>query len=382
MQKIKLLAVLMITAILVMVSCNVVNQHDEIKEPFETPPAVQIPRDDDEHIKNYLSGIMKIHFIDVGQGDSIFIETPSQNILIDGGNRDDTVINYLKTHDVKKLDIVISTHPHADHIGGLINVLESIHVDEVIDPGVVHTTKTFEDYLTLIDRKDIKFTEGRRGMKRYLGNGAQIEILAPTNPSSDHLNNASIVCRVSFGSFSVMLTGDAERESENEMVESTLSLKSTILKVGHHGSSTSTTKAFLDAVNPEVAVIMCGKDNKYGHPHKETLDKLYTKGIDIYRTDIDGTIIISTDGDTIEINVNKGPHISGTININEASSEDLQKIIHIGPEIAQQIISLRPFESIDDLTRVNGIGQSRLRDIKTEGKAYVYLGGEESESNN
>lgn len=250
------------------------------------------------------SGQLAVHFIDVGQGDAILIQTPQQNILIDAGDRGNTIVNYLKTQGVTSLDLVIGTHPHADHIGGIINVLQSFPVKEVIDPGVVHTSKTFEDYLTLIDEKNINFTEGRTGITRDLGSGAKMEILHPSSPSSSHLNDASIVAKVTFGQVSFMLTGDAEQASEGQiLLQSQVQPTSTILKVGHHGSRTSTTTAFLKAVNPKVAVIMVGKGNTYGHPHEETLQKLADAGVDIYRTDIHGTIVITTDGQTYDINV-------------------------------------------------------------------------------
>jgi competence protein ComEC len=250
-------------------------------------------------------GILHVHFIDVGQGDAIFIQTPVKNILIDGGDRGDTVVNYLKGLGINQLDLVVGTHPHADHIGGLINVLQSIPVKEVIDPSVVHTTKTFEDYLTIIDEKDIKFTEGRSGMQRDLGGGVTMEILHPSAPSSSHLNDASITAKITFGQISFMLTGDGEEASERQILKRSDNLKSTILKVGHHGSRTSTTVPFLKAVNPEAAIIMCGKDNRYGHPHEETLTNLSQAGVDIYRTDIHGTIVVSTNGQTLDINVKK-----------------------------------------------------------------------------
>ncbi len=268
----------------------------------ETPsdPGVDQPS---ESSRTNPSGELKVHFIDVGQGDAILVQTPSQNILVDGGNRGTTVVNYLKSLGINSLDLVISTHPHADHIGGLINVIESIPVREVIDPAVVHTTKTFEDYLTLIDKNDIIFTEGRAGMSRDLGGGARMDILHPSSPSSSHLNDASIVTKVTFGQISFMLTGDAEKASESKiLLQSTVQPTSTVLKVGHHGSRTSTTSAFLKAVAPKVAVIMCGKGNTYGHPHEETLANLAAAGVDIYRTDIHGTIVITTDGQTFDIN--------------------------------------------------------------------------------
>ena len=331
------------------------------------------------------------HFIDVGQGDSILIQTSSQNILIDGGNRGDTVVDYLISQGVDNLELIIGTHPHADHIGGLINVMEAIPVDEVIDPGVAHTTITFEDYLDIIDEKDIKFTEGRAGMTRDLGGGAELEIIHPVSPSSNHLNNASIVARITFGQISFLLTGDAESDAESEMLARDYILESTILKVGHHGSNTSTTQAFLNAVNPEVAVIMCGLDNTYGHPHEETLNKLSLANVSIYRTDLHGNVIIKTDGVTYEVDTipydhdyddsndeaepdpdpEPDPEPIGSVNINTASFEELQLIIHIGEERAQEIINLRPFGSLDGLLQVSGIGEGRLQDIKDEGIAYV-----------
>lgn len=208
---------------------------------------------------------------------------------------------------IDKLDVVIGTHPHADHIGGLIDVIRELTVKEVIDPGVIHTTKTFEEYLTLIDEKDITFTEGRAGMRRDLGDGVIFEILHPQNPSSQHLNDASVVVRITYGDISFLFAGDAEEASELEMIQRSHDLKSTVLKTGHHGSSTSTSRSFLDAVNPEIAVIMCAEGNTYGHPHAQTLQRLIDSGIDVYRTDISGNIVITTDGSTYRVSAGKMP---------------------------------------------------------------------------
>lgn len=250
-------------------------------------------------------GELQVHFIDVGQGDSIYIRTPSKNILIDAGERGDTVVDYLQGLAVDSLDLVICTHPHSDHIGGLVDVLEAIEVKEVIDPGVVHTSKTFEKYLTLIDEKDIVFTEGRAGDTRDLGDGVLLELLHPAQPKENDLNNASIVARLTFRKISFLFTGDAEKKSEKEILGRGFDVSSTILKAGHHGSSTSTGEDFLKAVSPETVVIMCGEGNSYGHPHEETIELLAEYDIDVYRTDISGTIVVTTDGKTYDVTTEK-----------------------------------------------------------------------------
>jgi len=246
---------------------------------------------------------LKVHFIDVGQGDSIFVQTKTKNILIDAGERGSTIVNYLHNLGVTEIDLILSTHPHADHIGGLIEVLQSFPVKEVIDPGVPHTTKTFETYLTLIDEKEIKFTEGRAGLSRTLEPEIYMEILHPASPSETNLNDASLVTRIICGQIAFLLTGDIEIEAEKEILGRKSTLGSTVLKIAHHGSRTSTSYAFLQAVNPEVAVIMAGSSNTYGHPHAEILQRLTEAKVKIYRTDLHGTIVITTDGQDYDINI-------------------------------------------------------------------------------
>ncbi|SES97531.1 ComEC/Rec2 family competence protein [Anaerobranca gottschalkii] len=254
-------------------------------------------------------GTLKVHFIDVGQGDSILIQEKDYVMLIDGGDRSagEKVAQYLKELGIQRINTVVGTHPHADHIGGLIQVLENFTVDEVIDPGVIHTTKTFEDYLTIIDQKNIKFTEGRAGMRVDVKNGFYFKILHPSNPSSRELNNASIVIKLVYGDINFLFTGDIEREAELEILDSVSrqTLKSQVLKVAHHGSSTSTTREFLQMVSPQIGIIMVGEGNRYGHPHEETLDLLREKNITVYRTDLHGTIIITTDGNTYSLKTEK-----------------------------------------------------------------------------
>jgi len=264
------------------------------------------------------SGKVVVHFIDVGQGDSILVQAPSFNMLIDGGNRGDITVNYLKRLGINELDLVIGTHPHADHIGGLVNVLEKIKVKEVIDPAVVQTTKTFEDYLTLIDEKNIKFTEAKPGIKRDLGNGARLEILGPASTSYSNLNNVSVISRLVFGNVSFLFVGDAETDVLNKLAKS--NIESDVLKVSHHGSHNGMSQTFIKAVNPEAAVISVGKDNNYGHPDDEALDILAANDVDIYRTDLHGTVVIQSNGQTIDVNV-KQPYKHTSTKVPEATEK-------------------------------------------------------------
>lgn len=268
-------------------------------------------------------GEVLVHFIDVGQGDSILIQTPEKNILIDAGERTagEVVVEYLQNLDITYLDMIISTHPHSDHIGGLINVINNISIGEVIDPAVPHTTQTYEDYLVLIDQKNIKFTEGKAGISRDLGGGALMQIVHPSSPSVSDLNNASIVVRLTFGDISFIFSGDAENKAENEILLRDYNLSATVLKVGHHGSRTSTSASYLSAISPKVAVISCGKDNTYGHPHEETLKLLEDAGVDVYRTDTNGTVVIKTDGQDIDVETQFVPEDNENKNQEETESD-------------------------------------------------------------
>lgn len=260
-------------------------------------------------------GNLKVHYINVGQGDAIFIELPNgENALIDGGPRSSgqTVLNYLNEQKVKKIDYLVATHPHEDHIGGLVGVINNYDIGKIYMPDVAHTTKTFENLLLAIQNKGNKITKAKAGEAILDKEGLSLYILAPEESvSGDNLNNYSVVLKLDYKNNSFLFTGDAESESEGIMIGRGYDLKADVLKVGHHGSSTSTTNEFLNKVEPKYAVISCGKDNKYGHPHQEIITKLNNKNIEIYRTDLDGTIIATSDGENI--NFNKKPtEIIGT----------------------------------------------------------------------
>ena len=249
------------------------------------------------------AGLLKIHFIDVGQGDAILVQTPAgQNMLVDAGenSQGDVMINYLLSQGVNRLDIVVGTHPHSDHIGGLDTVINRLPVKSIYMPKATNNTESFRDVLTAVKNQGLKISTAKAGVDLPL-DGLNCRFIAPVKDTYEKLNNYSAVIRLDYGSQSFLLTGDAEAESEAQMLSSGIALKSTVLKVGHHGSSTSTSTKFLKAVAPQYAIIMLGRDNPYNHPHAQTLTKLNKAGVKIYRTDQNGTIVFTTDGKDMQI---------------------------------------------------------------------------------
>lgn len=251
---------------------------------------------------------LAVHFIDVGQGDSILIEGPDFAVLIDGGYKENgpDVADYLRARGITRLDLVVATHPHGDHIGGLIQVLLEFEVDEVLDPGVAYASGTYEEFLDVIDSREIAFTEARAGMRRDLGAGISLHVLHPADPQEGgDPNHLSVVTRLTYGNAAFLFAGDAEAADEEEMLERGHNLRADVLKVGHHGSYTSTSRDFLRAVDPLCAVIMLGADNGYGYPHQEVLDLLNDRDIPIFRTDVHGTIVFTTDGENIDVSTER-----------------------------------------------------------------------------
>jgi competence protein ComEC len=252
------------------------------------------------------SEAFKVTFLDVGQADCTLIQTGGKAMLIDAGNNNDatTIINNLSSLGVQKLDVVIGTHPHEDHIGGMDTIINKFDIGQIYLPKVTATTKTFTDMIEAIKANGLTVTTPVPGTTSNLGD-AQWTILAPNSATYSETNNYSIVIRMFYGSTSFLFTGDAQVESEKEMLDKGYTLKSNILKVGHHGSSSSTSLEFLQAVFPEYAVIFVGKDNDYGHPHQETLDKLNASGIKTYRTDLNGNITFNSDGQNLSVRTEK-----------------------------------------------------------------------------
>ena len=264
-----------------------------------TPPAVQPSQN------------LTIVFIDVGQGDSILVILPNtRTLLIDGGEREGygKVLATLQEHGLSHIDVVVATHPHADHIGGLVDVIKGVNVGEVLDSGQVHTTQTFEDFLDAIDTKQIPLRSVRQGDSINLDPTVKIDVLnPPVNliDSADNeadFNDNSVVLKLTYGEFSALLTGDMEEGNEARLVsENTTGLDADVLKAGHHGSRTSSSLPFLNAVTPEVVIISLGAGNTYGHPHQEALDRISAAGVErLFRTDIDGTITLTVNASNSE----------------------------------------------------------------------------------
>ncbi len=249
---------------------------------------------------------LQVHYIDVGQADSILVRVPTENgmenMLIDAGTSDGygptAVTTYLEELGITKLTYFVITHPHLDHIGAADEVINEFEVEKVIMPECEASTKAWERVLTAIDEKNVDTDILQQPGDTYTIGEASFKILAPIDPASvTNTNNYSIVLRLVYGDTSFIFTGDCEKDMEAKSLNSfsAADFSADVLKVGHHGSTTSTSEAFLNAVNPSLAVISCGKDNEYGHPHDETVSLLTEKGVEMLRTDLEGTIIICSD---------------------------------------------------------------------------------------
>lgn len=354
---------------------------------------------------NTVDGAFGAHFIDVGQGDATLFTLEDADeeavILFDTGDwQGNEVVPYLEEQGITDIDLVIISHPDADHIGQLSKVLDHFAVEEVWMSGNESTSNTYQTAMEKILSQDIGYHEPRTGEAYELG-PIELEVLYPENISGK-VNEESVSIRLAYDQVSFILTGDAGVKEEKEMMDSS-HLGSTFLHLGHHGSKTSTDPDFLDAVQPQIAIYSAGEDNSYGHPSPEVIDLLDEENIDWYGTDRDGTIVVTTDGKAYSIETEMSEDITvsqpdgaednqtsateaeedqgasgessapseegkdkSCININNASKEELTEIIHIGDERADQIIDKRPFDSLDELEVIDGLGPSRIADIKSE----------------
>jgi competence protein ComEC len=252
---------------------------------------------------------LKISFLDVGQGDAILIQSPSgQKALLDGGEDGDLLLTRLNEEFPwwqKKIDIMILSHPHSDHVRGLNSLFGRYQIGQAIGTGIFHDSSVYEAWLENIKNNKLTLKTVRAGEVIDLGAGATLKVLFPIDDLKEqtinNLNNSSLVLKLTYGQISFLLTGDAEEEVEKQLLDSGTDLSAQVLKVAHHGSSTATSDNFLKAVKPQLAVISVGKNNDFGHPHASTLNKLEASGAKILRTDQLGTIRLSADGVSIEV---------------------------------------------------------------------------------
>ncbi|MBU3155402.1 MBL fold metallo-hydrolase [Clostridium estertheticum] len=249
-----------------------------------------------------LENNMVTHFIDVGQGDCTLIQVNNKNLLIDSGTSDSKqkLIRYLKKNNIIKLDYIIATHPHEDHIGGMASVIKNFEIGEFYAPKAITSTGVFTDMIHALRDKNLKIKIAAPNTSLNLGPNATCFMLSPNKTTYDNLNNYSCALKISYKNSTYLFTGDIETQAEQEILANNYDLSADVLKVAHHGSKTSSSKEFLAKVYPKIAIISCGIDNDYGHPNKETLDRLKKLNTIIYRTDISKTIVLISDGSKIK----------------------------------------------------------------------------------
>ncbi len=260
-------------------------------ELIETPAAEEFP------------GQLVVYFLDTGQSDATYIRTPDGKVLlVDTGEERNTVADFLRAKGVTRVDTLVLTHPHADHIGGALAILNQFEVGTLVDSAFPHPTELYADVLaravelTEGDDGKLVYVKGRAGMSLDCGPEVTAQVLHPTEPLGSDANNASVVLRLVYGSFALLLTGDIQTAGEDAILTQSPELGATVLKVAHHGSDSSSGAEFLEACHPAVAVIEVGAGNDYGHPSPAVVERLVALGAEVYRTDLDGTVVVHTDG--------------------------------------------------------------------------------------
>lgn len=265
--------------------------------------------DDDFNVPRILEKNCYVHYIDVKQGSSILIMSNDMNVLIDGGevSQGDKVLEYLKQHDVKKLDYVVATHPHSDHIGGLIKVMQNIETKNVIMPSLpkslIPTTKVFEEFLNVIEQNKITVINSNVGDKYQLGKG-HMYVLAPSFVY-DNLNDMSIAIKFTYGDVSFLSTGDMEKNAEKDLLKTGYNLKADVFALSHHGSKYGNIDELLSKVNAKYYVAQCGLNNEYGHPHNEVLQRADKYGATVLRSDKNGDIVFISNGSDLYVQTQK-----------------------------------------------------------------------------
>ncbi|MFC0469986.1 S-layer homology domain-containing protein [Halalkalibacter kiskunsagensis] len=339
-------------------------------------------------------GELTIHHLNVGQGDSTLVTTPSgKTMLVDAGTRTagQAVVDYLKKAGIDTIDRLVITHPHADHIGGAVEVMEEFEIGQVVDSGALHDSQTYMQYLSYIDQNDVPFHEAETGEHIEIDPALTIRVIN-SGQAGDSLNNASVSLHLRYGDFAYVITGDGEVEAERRIVEN-FTVVADVLRVGHHGSRTSSNDFFLNGVKAKEAIISYGVGNSYGHPHTEALHRLVNSGVSGIHETIGEPIIVTSDGSNFSVSEghqsiippvepapdptepeqvepapDQGPGYP--VNINTADKETLQLITGVGPVIADRIIDYRnsngSFTSIEQLKSIQGIGDVTFENMRQE----------------
>ena len=268
-----------------------------------------VPSGQQPEIGSGVSGDLAVHFIDVGQGDAILLLFRDKTMLIDAGERGmgERVVAYLDDRNVTRLDVVVATHAHSDHIGGLAAVISAYPVGRFVDAAQPHPTATYENLLALVEERGIPYTAAERGQTVALDPDLEILVLNPGAQPLGDINENSVVLKVTYGDISYLFTGDAGTPAEESMAAAGLDLNADVLKVGHHASRYASSAEFLSAVSPAISVIPVGTGNDYGHPHAEALERLKATGSRIYRTDLEGTVVVATDGTALAVTAGGAP---------------------------------------------------------------------------
>ena len=286
--------------LIILLAFLIINNQDKIKNLFN--------QNNNQNQNNYINtnnNLLKVHYLDVGQGDSIFVELPNnETMLIDAAEsyQSENIINYLKNLNYQKIDYVIGTHPHTDHIGGLKNIINTFEIGKIYMPKVVSTTKTYESLLMAIKDKNLKINTAKAGTSIIDTDALKINILAPNNSIYTELNNYSVVTKITYGTTKFLFMGDSEKLIENEIKEN---VTADVIKIGHHGSNTSSSIDFIKKVNAKYGIISVGLNNKYNLPKEETITNWENSGTKIYLTSTNGTIRASSDGTNIKIESEK-----------------------------------------------------------------------------
>lgn len=334
-------------------------------------------------------GQVTVEFFDAGQADAALVRTEDAAILVDAGHwqRDDVVDHLADAGVTDELDVLSLTHWHADHIGQVPQVVDAFDVDEVwVQPGE-HDSATYDDAVTAIEHSDATVRQPRQG-ETHTVEDLTVDIVGPSEAAdAGDRHDATLALRVESADAGVLFTGDAESDTEARYVDRVPDLlDAQLYQVGHHGSATSTSRSLLDVADPDHAVYSAGSDNQHGHPHAEALDRLDAADADVFGTDVNGTVTATSDGSASwtvvpertgepragDENGDEDGDSTGCVDVNrEDDLDELQRIVHIGEQRAGQLVNERPYDTLDDLARINGIGSSRVQDIKDQGLAAV-----------